>query len=147
MGWSICDASRFKKRVLIVLLAIGTWTASTRAQTNARLAEVIHAGDAARAMELLKQGASGHAVEADGTTALHWAVQLDDAKLVRALLDRGAQVRSANRYGVTPLELAAINGSATVVDLLLNAGADANAASGEGETFSWPAREPASRKC
>jgi ankyrin repeat protein len=94
----------------------------------------VHSGDVARALELLKQGASGHAAEADGTTALHWAVQLDDLRLVRALLDKGAQVRASNRYGVTPLALAAINGSARTTELLLSAGADPNAASGEGET-------------
>jgi ankyrin repeat protein len=85
-------------------------------------------------MELLKQGARGHSEEADGTTALHWAVRLDDAKLVRALLAAGAHVRAANRYGVTPLALAAVNGSAPMVEVLLQAGADPNAASGEGET-------------
>jgi ankyrin repeat protein len=113
------------------VLALTTWT---MAQSNARLAEVVRAGDAARAVELLKQGTKGHSEEADGTTALHWAVRLDDAGLVRALLAAGAGVRAANRYGVTPLALAAINGSAPMVELLLNAGADPNAASGEGET-------------
>jgi ankyrin repeat protein len=125
------------KRILVGLLALVMCTASspsTKAQGNARLAELIRAGDTARAMELLKQGASGHATEADGTTALHWAVQLDDAKLVRALLTAGARVRAANRYGVTPLALAAVNGSAPMVELLLNAGADPSAASVEGET-------------
>jgi hypothetical protein len=52
---------------------------------------------------MLKKGAKGNSAEADGTTALHWAVQHDDERLVRALLTAGAQVRAANRYGVTPL--------------------------------------------
>jgi ankyrin repeat protein len=124
-------ASIFQKRLLAVVLVTSTWTL---AQNSARLAEVVRSGDTVKAMELLRQGASGHAVEADGTTALHWAVQNDDAKLVRALLDKGARVRTANRYGVTPLALAAVNGGASMVELLLNAGADPNAASGEGET-------------
>jgi cytohesin len=117
--------------VLIGLMTLVTWTA---AQTNPRLSELVHSGDATSALELLKKGTSGNSVEADGTTALHWAVQMDDVKLVRALLERGAQVRAANRYGVTPLELAAINGSAPMVELLLKSGADPNATSGEGET-------------
>ena len=49
--------------------------------------------------------------EADGTTALHWAVRADDLELVRLLLRAGANARAANRYGVTPLQLAATNGS------------------------------------
>jgi ankyrin repeat protein len=123
-----------KFRVMIVLIGAMAMTTWIAAQSNARLAEVVRSGDVAGAMELLKKGAKGHAVEPDGTSALHWAVQLNDIRLVRALLDAGAQVRSANRYGVTPLALAAINGSAPMVDLLLKAGADANATSGEGET-------------
>jgi ankyrin repeat protein len=106
----------------------------TFAQGNSRLAEIVHSGDTATAMELLKKGAKGDSAEADGTTALHWAVQHDDARLVHALLNAGAQVKVANRYGVTPIALAAINGSASMVDLLLKAGADPSATSGEGET-------------
>jgi ankyrin repeat protein len=93
-------------------LALTTFlTTGTSAQINARLAE-----------------------DADGTTALHRAVQQDDVDLARTLLATGAHVRAANRYGVTPLALAAVNGSTSMVELLLNAGADPNAAFGEGET-------------
>jgi ankyrin repeat protein len=115
-------------------MALTTWTAITVAQSNSRLAEVVRAGDAVAALELIKK-VSGHSAEPDGTTALHWAVQHDDARLVRALLTAGAKVGVANRYGVTPLALAAINGSPTMVQQLLNVGADPNAASGEGETI------------
>ena len=81
------------------------------AQSPARLAEVVHSGDSPAAMDLLKKGAKGDSAEADGTTALHWAVQHDDARLVRALFTAGAQVRAANRYGVTPLSEGATMGS------------------------------------
>jgi len=119
--------------VLAVVMAVALATL-TAAQSTTRLAEVVHSGDVAAALDLLKKGTSGHSAEPDGTTALHWAVQLDDVRLVRALLAAGAQVRAANRYGVTPLALAAVNGSATMAELLLKAGADPNATSGEGET-------------
>jgi len=115
-------------------ITLTTWTAIIGAQGNGRLAEVVRSGDSTAALELLKKGTSGHSLDPDGTTALHWAVQQDDARLVRALLTGGAKVGVANRYGVTPLALAAINGSPSVTDMLLKAGADPNAASGEGET-------------
>ncbi len=72
--------------------------------------------------------------EADGTTALHWAVDGDHPELVELLLHAGASVKAANRYGVTPLWLACANGSAATVVLLLKAGADPNTALPEGET-------------
>ncbi|HZF28025.1 MAG TPA: ankyrin repeat domain-containing protein [Gammaproteobacteria bacterium] len=99
-----------------------------------RLTDAVRAGDAAAVSALLRQGASGHAEDADGTTALHWAVRADDVELARALLRAGAHARAANRYGVTPLALAAENGNAAMMTLLLDAGADPSAAAGEGET-------------
>lgn len=120
---------------LVGVIALITWTVFTAAQSNSRLAEVVHSGDAGAALELLKKGTSGISAEPDGTTALHWAVQQDDAKLVRALLAAGAKVNAPNRYGVTPLALAAINGSPTMTEILLKAGTDPNAVSGEGETI------------
>ena len=75
-----------------------------------------------------------NAAEADGTTALHWAVEHDDLELATALLAAGAKVRVANRYGVTPLHLAATAGNAALIERLLAAGADVNAALPDGET-------------
>jgi ankyrin repeat protein len=104
------------------------------AQAPGTLIDAVKSGNAAAAHRLLKQGSSGHAAEADGTTALHWAVRADDEALARALLRAGARPSAANRYGVTPLALAAVNGNARMVALLLEAGADPNAAHGDGET-------------
>ncbi len=72
--------------------------------------------------------------EADGATALHWAVHRNGAILVDLLLDAGADVAATNRYGVPPIALAAENGNATILEALLDAGADPNAALPEGET-------------
>ena len=98
------------------------------------LVDAVKGGNSAGVRLLLQQKADVNACEADGTTALHWAVRADDRELVTLLLRAGANVRAANRYGVTALQLAAINGSAAMARTLLDAGADANAVLPEGET-------------
>ena len=80
------------------------------------------------------QSATVNAAEADGTTALHWAVRAGDATKVRALLAKGADASARNRYGVTPLSLAAVNGDAPLIRALLVAGADPNTTVTEGQT-------------
>ncbi|MBM62910.1 MAG: hypothetical protein CL484_08185 [Acidobacteria bacterium] len=72
--------------------------------------------------------------EADGTTALHWAVHRNDVAVAGLLIRAGADVTAVNRYGVTPLPLAAENGSAAMAGRLLEAGAEANATVGTNET-------------
>lgn len=84
---------------------------------------------------LLQQKADANAPQADGATALHWAVHFDDLDMVQLLIRSGANVKAANRFGVTPLALACINGRARIVEELLKAGADPNASLSElGET-------------
>jgi len=97
--------------------------------------DAVKDGNRAAVQSLLRQKTNVNAAEADGTTALHWAVRADDGELVRVLLRAGANVRAANRYGVTPLQLAAINGSVATAQPLLDAGADPNAVLPEGETI------------
>jgi len=81
--------------------------------------------DAVRA--LVQQKANVNAPQADGTTALHWAVQADDLELADLLIRGGANVSAANRDGATPLLLASVNGNAAMLEKLLQAGADPNA--------------------
>ena len=81
-----------------------------------------------------QQQSVSHAVEPDGTTALHRAVQRGDAEAVRALIRTGATVNAKNRYGIAPLQLAATVGNAAIIQQLLQAGADPNTATPEGET-------------
>jgi uncharacterized protein len=73
-------------------------------------------------------------IQADGMTALHWAVLQDDADTTALLLRSGADFARPTRYGVTPLYLACVNGNARIVDALLRAGADPNSANPGGET-------------
>lgn len=116
---------------LFVLMALPT---ALIAQTDMRLIEASKQQDEAAFRSLLDLGVDTNATEADGATALHWAVYRDNADMVSALLQAGADPSANNRYGVAPLSLAAQNGNARILELLLDAGADPDTAMGDDET-------------
>ncbi len=96
---------------------------------DTRVVDAVKAGDQTAVASLLQSKADVNVPEADGTTALAWAVRADDAAAGHATLEKaGADVQAANRYGITPLYLACQNGSARMIEKLLAAGASANAA-------------------
>src|SRR6266566_1946473 len=115
------------------LLIFGLAAASVAAEKPS-LADAAEQRDRTLIRSLLDSGADVNAAQADGTTALHWAVYNDDAETAALLVKRRANVNAANRYGVPPLSLACTNGNADLVKLLLEAGADANASLQGGET-------------
>jgi ankyrin repeat protein len=115
----------------LVALAL---TASSGAALGGSLANALKVGDTSAARALLAERSDPNDAEADGTTALHWAVHGGHFELAETLLDAGAKVDAANRYGVPALYLAAENGDARMTQLLLAHGADANTALPKGET-------------
>ena len=104
------------------------------AQVDAPLADAVEKRDAATVASLLKQKCDVNAQQADGMTALHWAVYQDDLPMARALIKAGAEVKAQNRYGVAPLSLACANGNGPLVELLLDRGTDPNSTLRGGET-------------
>lgn len=83
---------------------------------------------------LLAEKGDVNAAQADGMTALHWAVRQDDAETAMLLIHAGANVQAVTRLGVTPLALACENANAAMIRLLLGAGANVNFAGPNGET-------------
>ena len=69
-----------------------------------------------RLLALLAQKADVNVAQADGTTALMWAVRQDDAELVERLLRAGAKVSAVNRYDITPLYLACVNANPAMIE-------------------------------
>lgn len=104
------------------------------ASAQAPLIDAVKANDVAAVRALLGKKVDVNAVQADGTTALHWAVEEDALEIVPLLIRAGANVKATNRYGASPLWLASLNGNARTIEMLLEAGADPSAASDEGET-------------
>src|SRR5262245_66130182 len=117
--------------LLVTLLSSATVAADADGQ---RLIEAAKAGNRQTVRLLVGQRVDVNSSEADGTTALHWAVRADDVELVKLLLAAGAKVNAANRYGVTPLSVGATNANPSTIKVLLEAGANANASLPEGET-------------
>ena len=98
------------------------------AGSEPRVAEAARNRDTAAVRALVQAKVDVNAPQADGATALHWAVHWDDLAMADLLLRAGADARAADDLGVTPLSLACANGNALIVDRLLAAGADPNAA-------------------
>jgi len=120
------------KHVCAAGVVVLLWAGSASAAGS--VIDAIKSGDREAARALLKQRANVNAAEADGTTALHWAVRVRDDETARLLIRAGANVKAANRYGITPLSLAATNGDVAAIDMLIKAGADPNVALPDGET-------------
>ena len=115
-----------KRTVWPLLGLLATAISLSAAGGGTSLIDAVKAGNRAAVRTLLTRS-TVNSSEADGMTALHWAVRGDDLDTVRLLIKAGANVSAANRYGVTPPSLAAINGSGAVARALLKAGANANA--------------------
>ena len=97
------------------------------------LLAAIKAGDSRTAQLLLDGVNNVNVSEADGTTALHYAVLNNDAELVAELVRKDVDVNARSRYGVTAIYLAAQNGNADMLEALLKAGASPNEEYREGE--------------
>src|SRR5580700_4027361 len=97
---------RTKWSLVLALLALSAFAgATTSAPATAdktadrRVVEAVKADDQAAIASLLRQRVNVNTPEADGTTALHWAVREDDLALTDRLIRAGADVKAGNRYG------------------------------------------------
>jgi ankyrin repeat protein len=99
------------------------------------VADAVAKGDKAEVRALLGRKADVNAPQADGATAMHWAVYRDDLETAALLIGAGANVKAANREGITPLSMASLYGNPAMIEALLKAGADAKQRGPNGETM------------
>jgi hypothetical protein len=78
-------ARRSSQRIACALLVLGVASAAMAANA-ATLADAAEQGDKARVGSLLDKGADANARQADGMTALHWAVYRDDSDMAALLV-------------------------------------------------------------
>jgi ankyrin repeat protein len=120
--------------LLVVLALAGASLGLGARSLDSSLVDAAKRADRAAVRAMLQQSTDVTVTSADGSTALHWAVENDDREMVDMLLRAKAPAKATTRYGVQPIALAAVNGNAAIIDLLLKAGADPNASLPEGET-------------
>jgi uncharacterized protein len=113
-----------RKFLSILGAAIGLLVPCLAAAEPASVVDAVKAGNGALVRQTLQKHGDANSADPDGTTALHWAVQMDRLDMVEVLISAGAKVKVANRWGVTPLALAVTNGNAGIAQALLKAGAD-----------------------
>lgn len=98
------------------------------------LASLIRSGDHEGALAAIRNGADVNTLEADGSSALLWAVHRVDHEIVQALLQAGAKPDVRNALGVTPLCEAASIADVAMAGMLLKAKADPNLGNGDDQT-------------
>ena len=122
-------------RIFLTLLTAVAMTQPARAAGDQRLIQAAARGDVASVRQLLSQPVDINAADADGATALHWAVWADDLTTANELIRAGANVTVANAFGVTPVYVAAEHGNAAIVARLLDSGAGVNTTDQTGDTL------------
>ena len=83
--------------------------------TDLRLIEAVKDRESTAA-RTLKERVDVNTPQADGATALHWAVHRDDLTIADLLIRAGARANVANDLGATPLYLACTNRNAAMVE-------------------------------
>ncbi len=116
----------------LVLISLLVFSSHVSAGTS--LVESAKLNDLASVKALLTNGVDANSSNADGSTALHWAVLRNNDEMVDSLISAGANPNPANEYGATPLWLACNNKSDEMIQRLLDAGADPNASMWSGES-------------
>ena len=125
---------RSTKRYTIAAIALLSPFFVHTALAEAPLANAVKNGERENAIALIAQNADVNATEADGTSALHWAVYQNDVDLVDRLIAAGANVSALNEYGSAPLTEAAETGNVPIIEKLLKAGADPESPNADGQT-------------
>jgi ankyrin repeat protein len=118
---------------LVLLAALLALSSSLLAAVDPQLVGAVKQSDIKAVRALLQAKVDVNSASADGTTALHWAVDGGAVDIAKALIAAGANVKATNHYGITPLRIACLNADAAMVELLLKAGADANTVFSDGE--------------
>jgi hypothetical protein len=97
------------------------------------LREAIHFKQSSVTVALLSKGVEFRTRDADGRSALFWAVSAQDGAAAQMLIDRGADVNARDRSGATPLHVAAQANDMWLVSTLMRSHANAAMPNNKGQ--------------
>lgn len=129
------EALASRLAIVAMLALAGELVLPAPGNGDQRFIQAAARGDVAAVRLLQRERVDVNATDAEGSTALHWAVWGDDLETTDALIRAGANAAAANAFGITPAYVAAGNGNVAIVRKLLDAGADANTADRTGDTL------------
>lgn len=112
-----------KEATISMLAALMALIPACRQDVNTPLLEAAKSGQSEQVKSLLDVGADVNTRNADGFTALKWAVVRDHTGTLQVLLNAGADVKVRDNRGQTPLMIAAEEDQIQIVELLKQAGA------------------------
>lgn len=92
-----------------------------------QLVRAVQENQLEHALQALEEGADAGGLDADGKSALTYAVQFGQTDLVRRLLDAGVNPNTVSKWGEGPLRAACLRHNLEIVQMLLQAGADVKA--------------------
>src|SRR5438552_2521618 len=96
-------------KVLVVACSVTLLAATGLSAADSDLADAVTNKNKVAIRSLLQQKVDVNAPQADGTTALMWAVRWDDLETADLLIKAGANVNASNRNGATAMYLATLN--------------------------------------
>jgi ankyrin repeat protein len=112
-----------RKLALLFIAAITAFLLASCASVEVR---AVRQGDLQALQDYIAGGGDPNAIQNDGQSLLHIAVQYDQYQSLIFLLDNGAFADPQNRQGATPLHLAVGKGRTDMMEALLGRGADIN---------------------
>ena len=121
--------------VICITVVLSCIAAINLGAERSEIASAAERGDLATVRDLIAKKVDVNSIQADGATALHWAVYRNDAAMTDALLRAGAKASVTNRNGISPLYMASLYGNPAIISQLVKGGADAKQKGPNGETM------------
>lgn len=101
---------------------------------NSTLITVVVEKDNEQLISLISNGVDLNSEDADGWTALDWAIEDENKEAVLALVNAGANVNHMDYFETSPLMRAAGIGNSYFIDILISKGANIDQQDSEGDT-------------
>ena len=102
--------------------------------SKSKLHEAVYRGDKSQIIKLLSNGADINGYDAEGSTPLNCAINIDNEEMFNLLLKKGADINKLNKSGTGLIHTAAKKGRVELIELLLKNSIDVNQKAKNGQS-------------